>query len=105
MGFTVLGMGTAVPEHSISQPEAAEVAGRLACADTEQQRHLKRLYQLTGVERRHSVVLRHSVTELVVGEEVNAVARQVLSSDYGAAVLGPHRSKKSLPPALRSITA
>ncbi len=74
MGFTVLGMGTAVPEHSISQPEAAEVAGRLACADAEQQRHLKRLYQLTGVERRHSVVLRHSVTELVVGEEVNAVA-------------------------------
>jgi predicted Zn-dependent peptidase len=36
-------------------------------------------------------------------EEVNAVARQLLSRPYGAAVLGPHRSKKSLPRALRSI--
>ncbi|MCV7136316.1 insulinase family protein [Mycobacterium hodleri] len=36
-------------------------------------------------------------------EEVNAVARQLLSRPYGAAVLGPHRSKKSLPQALRSI--
>ena len=43
--------------------------------------------------------------DAITVEEVNAVARQVLSSDYGAAVLGPHRSKKSLPPALRSITA
>jgi len=36
-------------------------------------------------------------------EEVNAVAKQLLSRPYGAAVLGPHRSKKSLPRALRSI--
>ena len=36
-------------------------------------------------------------------DEVNAVAKQLLNRPYGAAVLGPHRSKKSLPQALRAI--
>lgn len=36
-------------------------------------------------------------------DEVNAVARKILSGRYGAAVLGPHRSEKSLPQALRRI--
>src|ERR1700752_1099097 len=36
-------------------------------------------------------------------DEVNAVARQLLNRPYGAAILGPQRSKKSLPQPLRSI--
>ena len=36
-------------------------------------------------------------------EEVNAVARKVLSGRFGAAVLGPHRSKGSLPQRLRAM--
>ena len=39
----------------------------------------------------------------VTVEEVNAVARRVLAGSYGAAVLGPHRSKRSLPAPLRAI--
>jgi predicted Zn-dependent peptidase len=35
--------------------------------------------------------------------EVNAIARQLLTRPYGAAVLGPQRSKRSLPQPLRSI--
>lgn len=41
--------------------------------------------------------------EAVTLEEVNAVAHQLLSRDYGAAVLGPYRSKKTLPQQLRAI--
>jgi len=41
--------------------------------------------------------------DAITVEEVNAVARQVLSNQFGAAVLGPHRTKRSLPPALRAI--
>jgi predicted Zn-dependent peptidase len=37
-------------------------------------------------------------------DEVNAVARQLLGRPYGAAVLGPHQSKKSLPQQLRKMT-
>ena len=36
-------------------------------------------------------------------EQVNAVARKVLSGRFGAAVLGPHRSKGSLPQRLRAM--
>ncbi|WP_245234205.1 pitrilysin family protein [Mycobacterium sp. PS03-16] len=36
-------------------------------------------------------------------DEVNAVARQLLTRPFGAAVLGPHRSKSALPQKIRSI--
>jgi predicted Zn-dependent peptidase len=39
--------------------------------------------------------------DLVTVEEVNAVARRLLSKRYGAAVLGPYNSKRSLPQQLR----
>ena len=41
--------------------------------------------------------------EGVTTDEVNAVARKVLSGRFGAAVLGPHRTKRSLPQQLRAI--
>ena len=41
--------------------------------------------------------------EGVTLEQVNAVAHQLLTRPYGAAVLGPQRSKRSLPQPLRSI--
>jgi predicted Zn-dependent peptidase len=36
-------------------------------------------------------------------DDVNAVARKLLTRSYGGAVLGPHSSKKSLPQPLRAI--
>jgi predicted Zn-dependent peptidase len=41
--------------------------------------------------------------DAVTLDEVNMVARQLLSKPFGAAILGPKRSKRSLPPALRAI--
>ncbi|MFL0171808.1 M16 family metallopeptidase [Mycobacterium sp. SMC-13] len=41
--------------------------------------------------------------DAVTLEEVNAVARELLTRPFGAAVLGPHRSKRSLPKQLRAI--
>jgi predicted Zn-dependent peptidase len=41
--------------------------------------------------------------EAVTLEEVNAVARQLLTRPFGGAVLGPHRSKRSLPKPLRAL--
>jgi predicted Zn-dependent peptidase len=39
----------------------------------------------------------------VTVDEVNAVARRLLGKDYGAAVLGPYHSKRSLPQQLRAL--
>ena len=44
-----------------------------------------------------------ALIDAVTLDEVNAVAKQLLNRPYGAAVLGPHRSKRSLPQALRAI--
>ncbi|BBZ27990.1 peptidase M16 [Mycolicibacterium madagascariense] len=44
-----------------------------------------------------------ALIDAVTLDEVNAVARQLLNRPYGAAVLGPHRTKKSLPHALRRL--
>jgi predicted Zn-dependent peptidase len=44
-----------------------------------------------------------ALIDAVTLDEVNAVARQLLKRPFGAAVLGPHRSKKSLPRALRTL--
>ena len=41
--------------------------------------------------------------EDVTTAEVNTVARKVLSGQFGAAVLGPHRTKRSLPQQLLAI--
>jgi predicted Zn-dependent peptidase len=41
--------------------------------------------------------------DLVTLDEVNAVARRLLDKPYGVAVLGPYRSKRSLPQPLRAI--
>jgi predicted Zn-dependent peptidase len=54
-----------------------------------------------GEYRTIASTLRH-IDEVTV-EDVNIVARKVLSGRFGAAVLGPHRSKRSLPQQLRAI--
>ncbi len=45
-----------------------------------------------------------AMIDAVTLDEVNAVAKQLLNRPYGAAILGPHKTKKSLPQALRAIT-
>jgi predicted Zn-dependent peptidase len=46
-----------------------------------------------------------ALIDAVTLDEVNAIARQLLSRPYGAAVLGPHRSKRSLPRQLRALAS
>ena len=55
-----------------------------------------------GEYRSVANTLRH--IDAVTVEDVNAVARKVLAGCFGAAVLGPHRSKRSLPQTLHALT-
>ncbi|MGA9358741.1 MAG: pitrilysin family protein [Mycobacterium sp.] len=49
--------------------------------------------------------IEHTLQQIdaVTLDEVNAVARRLLSKPFGAAVLGPYRSKRSLPQQLRAM--
>jgi predicted naringenin-chalcone synthase len=60
----IAGIGTAVPPHRIAQTDAAEIAQPYSCETAAQERLFQCLYRWTGVETRHSVVLRRSAGEL-----------------------------------------
>ena len=44
-----------------------------------------------------------ALIDTVTLDEVNAVAHRLLTRPYGAAVLGPYRTKRSLPQPLRAL--
>ncbi|MFM7166479.1 MAG: hypothetical protein ACKO3T_14660, partial [Planctomycetaceae bacterium] len=59
-GLEILGLGTALPAHKISQQAAAVFAASCVKSDTEEQRNLpaliQALYRRAGVRQRHSVL-------------------------------------------------
>jgi predicted naringenin-chalcone synthase len=57
MTLFIRAIGTAVPDHSIAQEDAAEAAARLSGLTDRQRRLVPTLYRHSGVRKRHSVVL------------------------------------------------
>lgn len=55
--FAILGQGTALPQHSIGIDESLVYAAKAFEATGDQERQLKLLYKMTGVQRRHTCVL------------------------------------------------
>jgi len=60
MSLEILGIGTATPEHSIDQLDAADLAETFCWQSSGQLRVLQALHRRTGVRTRHSVVLESS---------------------------------------------
>ena len=56
MSFSILGIGTAVPPHAMSQAAAADLARQVICQSEQQARLLKVLYQKAGVANRYTVL-------------------------------------------------
>jgi predicted naringenin-chalcone synthase len=55
--LALAGLGTAVPDHSLTQEEAVELHTAICGIDAERSRTLRAVYRRSGVRRRHSVVL------------------------------------------------
>jgi predicted naringenin-chalcone synthase len=105
MGFSILGMGTALPRHAITQQAAATIAARLCRADDAQARRLQKLYRLTGVRRRHSIVLEDDDSEVQVGfypdaqhdtDAGPAIARRMARYEKAAPQLAEEAARKAL---------
>jgi predicted naringenin-chalcone synthase len=64
MPILIAGIGTAVPPHRIAQGDAAEIARPYSCETTAHERVLQAIYNGTGVETRHSVILQASDGDL-----------------------------------------
>jgi predicted naringenin-chalcone synthase len=57
MTLDLAGFGTAVPEHYLTQAEAAELHTAISGIDPERRRTLRAVYRRSGVVRRHSALL------------------------------------------------
>ena len=57
MALRVVGVGTAAPEFSITQPDVAEVNQSFCHGDEQKRRLIPALYRRAGVRKRHSVLL------------------------------------------------
>ena len=59
MSFAIWGLGTALPESSIGQEQAADLINRASGYDEEQSRWVESVYRGAGVDRRHLLMLEH----------------------------------------------
>ncbi len=56
MSFSIRGIGTAVPVHTVTQTEAAALAHEVFCENEQQERLLSVLYRKAGVKIRHTAM-------------------------------------------------
>ncbi|MEX0818179.1 MAG: type III polyketide synthase, partial [Pirellulaceae bacterium] len=56
MSFQILGIGTAVPEHVMTQDEALAMSAQLICRTDREARLLRMMFRRAGVEKRHTCV-------------------------------------------------
>lgn len=88
MKFTILGQGTAVPEHSIARQESVDLVTRAFCNTDKQRRVVPALYRMSGVKKRHSVLLRER------GPEDNGPTYNLLYEPEEAEDMGPPLSAR-----------
>lgn len=67
MSLAILGMGTALPTTTFDQKEGLCIARSLCCRTEEQETWLPTMYEGTGIDRRHMVLPRQLVDDLVEG--------------------------------------
>lgn len=74
MALTIRGLGTAVPEHRMTQAEATDLARQVCASGDDQARALGILYRRAGVATRHTALPYQTVFEWLNAEDDGAVA-------------------------------
>ena len=94
MSFVILGLGTALPEHCISQQGAATFATTCIAADAAESSNVpalvQALYRRAGVHQRHSVLLESSSDGEATAERFYEFAKSL------KIVVQPHRNACSV---------
>ena len=103
MTMALVGFGTAVPEHAITQEEAVELHSTLCEIDPDRSRTLRALYRRSGVSRRHSVLLDKSCGPLLGRQTFYPPARD--DADEGPATAQRMERYEAHAPALATAAA
>ena len=93
MSFEILGIGTATPEHSIDQLDAATLAESSCWQGSGQLRVLQAIHRRTGVRTRHSVVLESSTNHTPARQSFYQPATS--SDDHGPTMASRMRRYES----------
>lgn len=75
MALKIVGIGTAVPEFSMTQADVAEINKRFCCGNDDRLRLIPALYRRAGVRTRHSVLLQASQGDPLARQSLYAEAR------------------------------
>src|SRR5215470_5135038 len=67
MSLSILGLGTALPKTAVNQADAVTVATRVCCRTDEQAEWLPRLYEHTGIRKRHLAFGQDVVDDILAG--------------------------------------
>lgn len=94
----LLGLGMAVPRHSMDQSDAAEMAFELSGIDGDRQRAFDALYRRTGVSRRHSVLF--NATEHGDGAEQEFFQTTAVAGKHGPSTARRMRAYERAAPEL-----
>jgi predicted naringenin-chalcone synthase len=86
MSFRIAGLGTALPEHSMSQSEATQLAQQVCCSSEEQSRLLAVLYRKAGVANRFTALPHRIALDWLEGDSggsSNGNGHAVLTDSLG----------------------
>ena len=56
MSLPILGLGTALPQHTMTQEEALDMSTNIICQDERQRRLMRVLFRRAAVQNRHTAV-------------------------------------------------
>jgi predicted naringenin-chalcone synthase len=102
----IIGMGTAVPPHSISQADAADLARIICTREPEQAGALTAMYRQTGIERRHMVFAEEVLKDVQTAETRSGCPflPDLCKSEHGpgTGVRMAHYRTQALPLALKA---
>ena len=87
MSFNILGLGTAVPPHNMTQSEAYELAIKLAQPEAGTARALKVLYHKSGVQQRRTAIPHERALDFQIPPD--GAAQQSQSGPQSAPQSGP----------------
>jgi predicted naringenin-chalcone synthase len=105
MSFHIAGLGTALPEHQMSQSEATELAQQVVCRSEVQARFLEVLYRNAGVDNRYTALPHRMAIEWLEAHAANGSRNYVASgngngsdNDHGDVAAGPLSAAGELGP-------
>lgn len=67
MSLSILGLGTAVPETELNAEEGMQLGQKLCCTTSEQEEWLAALYRNSGIRKRHLVLHKQVVRDVIEG--------------------------------------